>query len=330
MLLSALFFFMASPLYVKHNTSTSLLTGFAQVALLAYKSRKLSFPSGNIGGRYHVGRDSNLLTPSKKLRFLNMACIVIDPAIDISPDGTTTNHWNLCTVQQVEGMKALIKVFPIWSSGIMLSISTSQTSFPVIQASSMNSHLISGFTIPAASYSMFLVVTLIIWVVLYNRALLPLVLKLCGRPVKLSTKLRMGLVLVASYLCMMVAASVVGVRRKKAIEGGYLNNPLGVVVLFCWYEGCCSYLSLLATWREFLFLYISMFGRQRSLLGFGSPLAGICSIETFCHFFLLMLLLFGCYGHFGFHRLLHGKIVHLQAAISLLSSLKNSLRTSCV
>ncbi|CAI0423201.1 unnamed protein product [Linum tenue] len=159
MLLSALFFFVASPLYVKHKAST----------------RTAKYP------------------------------------------------WNLCTVQQVEELKALIKVFPIWSSGIMLSINTSQTSFPVIQASSMDRHLTSGFKIPAASYSMFLVVTIIIWVVFYDRAILPLASKLRGRPVKLSTKLRMGLGLVVSCLSMVVAASVEGARRKKAIEEGVVS-----------------------------------------------------------------------------------------------------------
>ncbi|CAI0423204.1 unnamed protein product [Linum tenue] len=233
MLLSALFFFVASPLYVKHKASTSLLTGFARVAVVAYKNRKLPFPSESkstpkrlfLRSLFSLTFDTFVLNS----RFLNKACIVIDPEIEISPDGTAKYPWNLCTVQQVEELKALIKVFPIWSSGIMLSINTSQTSFPVIQASSMDRHLTSGFKIPAASYSMFLVVTIIIWVVFYDRAILPLASKLRGRPVKLSTKLRMGLGLVVSCLSMVVAASVEGARRKKAIEEGYLNNPLGVV-----------------------------------------------------------------------------------------------------
>ncbi|CAI0423200.1 unnamed protein product [Linum tenue] len=248
MLLSALFFFVASPLYVKHKASTSLLTGFARVAVVAYKNRKLPFPSGNSNKSLFnasIAYSESKSTPKRLFlrslfsltfdtfvlnsRFLNKACIVIDPEIEISPDGTAKYPWNLCTVQQVEELKALIKVFPIWSSGIMLSINTSQTSFPVIQASSMDRHLTSGFKIPAASYSMFLVVTIIIWVVFYDRAILPLASKLRGRPVKLSTKLRMGLGLVVSCLSMVVAASVEGARRKKAIEEGYLNNPLGVV-----------------------------------------------------------------------------------------------------
>ncbi|CAN1824861.1 Protein NRT1/ PTR FAMILY 1.2 [Linum perenne] len=164
-----------------------------------------------------------------KATFLNKACIIINRDNDVTPDGLATNPWRLCTVDQVEELKAIIKVIPIWSSGIMLSINTSQTSFPLLQASSMDRHLTSAFQIPAASYSMFLVVTIIVWVVLYDRAILPLASKLWGRPVKLSTKLRMGLGLVVSSLSMVAAATVENARRKKAIQEGYLNNPIAVV-----------------------------------------------------------------------------------------------------
>ncbi|CAN1215580.1 Protein NRT1/ PTR FAMILY 1.2 [Linum perenne] len=233
MFLSALLFLVASPFYVKHKATMSLLTGFAQVVVAAYKNRTLPFPPANLATRssYHCTKGSNFLAPTKKLRynFFHLACIIINRDNDVTPDGLATNPWRLCTVDQVEELKAIIKVIPIWSSGIMLSINTSQTSFPLLQASSMDRHLTSAFQIPAASYSMFLVVTIIVWVVLYDRAILPLASKLWGRPVKLSTKLRMGLGLVVSSLSMVAAATVENARRKKAIQEGYLNNPIAVV-----------------------------------------------------------------------------------------------------
>ncbi|CAN1215576.1 Protein NRT1/ PTR FAMILY 1.2 [Linum perenne] len=207
MFLSALLFLVASPFYVKHKATMSLLTGFAQVVVAAYKNRTLPFPPANLATRssYHCTKGSNFLAPTKKLRFLNKACIIINRDNDVTPDGLATNPWRLCTVDQVEELKAIIK------------------------ASSMDRHLTSAFQIPAASYSMFLVVTIIVWVVLYDRAILPLASKLWGRPVKLSTKLRMGLGLVVSSLSMVAAATVENARRKKAIQEGYLNNPIAVV-----------------------------------------------------------------------------------------------------
>jgi len=35
---------------------------------------------------------------------------------DIASDGLAINHWSLCTVDQVEELKAIIKVIPLWST----------------------------------------------------------------------------------------------------------------------------------------------------------------------------------------------------------------------
>ncbi|CAL5438367.1 unnamed protein product [Camellia sinensis] len=55
------------------------------------------------------------------VRFLNKACIIKNPEKDLNPNGTVLDPWTLCTVQQVEELKALIKVLPIWSAGIIIA-----------------------------------------------------------------------------------------------------------------------------------------------------------------------------------------------------------------
>jgi peptide/histidine transporter 3/4 len=70
MLLSTLLFFFASPLYVKITKRTSLFTGFAQVTVAAYKNRKLSLPPKNSPKFYHHNKDSDLLVPTDKLRYI--------------------------------------------------------------------------------------------------------------------------------------------------------------------------------------------------------------------------------------------------------------------
>ncbi|XP_044486740.1 protein NRT1/ PTR FAMILY 1.2-like [Mangifera indica] len=229
MFLSAFLFFLASPIYVKMKASTSLFTGFAQVAVVAYKNRKLPLPPSDSTRCYHRKKGSDLLVPTKKLRFLNKACIIRNPEQDIAQDGTASNPWRLCTIEQVEELKALLKVIPLWSTGIMMSINISQNSFPVLQASSMDRHITSSFQIPAGSFGMFTVITLAIWVVLYDRAILPLASKIKGKPVRLGVKLRMGIGLLLSCLGMVVSGIVENARRRKAIQEGYLNNPKAVV-----------------------------------------------------------------------------------------------------
>ncbi|KAE8656978.1 Protein NRT1/ PTR FAMILY 1.1 [Hibiscus syriacus] len=229
MLISVLVFFLASPLYVKQMASKSLLTGFAQVIVVAYRNRNLTFPLPNSTGSYHHERDSNIIVPTDKLRFLNKACIIKNPEQDIALDGSASNPWSLCTVEQVEELKALIKVLPLWSTGIIMSINLSQNTFPVLQASSMDRHLTKKFQIPAGSYGMFNVISLALWVILYDRAILPLISKMKGKPVRIGVKLRMGIGLFLTCIAMVVSAIVESARRREAIRDGFQNNPQAVV-----------------------------------------------------------------------------------------------------
>ncbi|KAA8540393.1 hypothetical protein F0562_024688 [Nyssa sinensis] len=227
MFLSALLFFLAFPLYVKMKASKSLSIGLVQVIVVAFKNRKLAFPPQSSNGWYHHRKDSELQVPTNKLRFLNKACIIRNPE-DITPNGEALNRWSLCTVEQVEELKALLRVIPLWTTGIMVSINLSQSSFPLLQAKSMDRHLTSSFEIPAGSFGTFTVVTLVIWIVLYDRLILPLASKLRGKPVYLGVKPRMGVGIFFSWMAMVVSAIVEHIRRKRAIEQGFLNQSDGL------------------------------------------------------------------------------------------------------
>ncbi|KAL1199446.1 Protein NRT1/ PTR FAMILY 1.1 [Cardamine amara subsp. amara] len=231
MLFAGFLFVVASPLYVKRNVAKSLLTGLAQVAVASYVNRKLSLPDHDSNDYYHRFKDSELKAPSDKLRFLNKACVIRNREEDIGSDGFALNPWRLCTTDQVEELKALVKVIPIWSTGIMMSINVSQNSFQLLQAKSMDRHLSSGssFQIPAGSFGMFTIIALIAWVVLYDRAILPLASKIRGRPVRVNVKIRMGLGLFISFLAMAISATVENYRRKSAISQGLANNAIATV-----------------------------------------------------------------------------------------------------
>ncbi|PON58620.1 Proton-dependent oligopeptide transporter [Parasponia andersonii] len=229
MFFATILFFLASSLYVKQKASKSLFTGFAQVIVVAYKNRKLPLPNGNSdNGLYHHNKDSELVAPTDKLRCLNKACIIRNREHDIGPDGSASNPWNLCTVEQVEELKAVVKVIPMWSTGIMMSINVSQNTFPLLQANSMDRHL-SSFQVPAASYAMFVVISLAAWVVIYDRVLLPLASRIRGKPARLDVKTRMGIGLILSFMAMVVSAVVENIRRKRAIREGFLDNAHAVV-----------------------------------------------------------------------------------------------------
>ncbi|KAK9130904.1 hypothetical protein Sjap_011391 [Stephania japonica] len=229
-LLSIVLFLLGFPLYVRAKTYQSLLTTCAQVVVAAMKNRGLKLPSKVGDGWFHQDKDSKIIVvPSEKLRFLNKACIIRNRDKDLDSDGSALDPWTLCTVTQVEDLKSVIRVLPIWSTGIMIAVTISQVAFPVLQAKTMNRHLTSKFQIPAGSFSVFGILTLTIWVAIYDRILVPIIAKYTGRPRGLTNKQRMGIGLVISCMALSASALVENARRTRAIREGLIDNPVAVV-----------------------------------------------------------------------------------------------------
>ncbi|XVF29800.1 hypothetical protein REPUB_Repub16aG0002400 [Reevesia pubescens] len=231
MFLSTVMFLLGSPLYIKVKPNKSLFTSFAQVMAAAWKNRHLALPPMDSDGvicYYHKG--SKLIEPTQKLRFLNKACVLRNPEKDLDIDGWAIDPWNLCTVKEVEELKAVIKVLPIWSTGIMIAVTISQHSFPVLQARVMDRHLIpGGLQIPAGSFGVFAMITLTIWVTIYDRIVVPLLSNFTKRSRGLSQKEQMGIGLAVSCVATAVAAIVESKRRAAAIRQGLADHPHAVV-----------------------------------------------------------------------------------------------------
>ncbi|XP_027182917.1 protein NRT1/ PTR FAMILY 1.2-like isoform X6 [Coffea eugenioides] len=161
--------------------------------------------------------------------FLNKACIIIDPEKDLTTDGKAADPWSLCTVNQVEDLKSILRVIPLWSTGMIMSVSSSQGSFSVLQAKSMNRKFGPNFEMPAGSCSMFAVVGAVLWIPFYLQIILPVASRILGRPVHLSTRKRMGIGISLSFVGMIVAATVEVKRRSLAIREGYSDDSDAVV-----------------------------------------------------------------------------------------------------
>lgn len=162
-------------------------------------------------------------------RFLNKACIIKDPENDLNTDGSTAKPWNLCTVDQVEALKALIRIIPIWSTGIIIYMSLTGSSLTVLQANTMDRHMSPSFEMPAGTFSVFTIITITIWVALYDQAVVPLLAKYTRLKHGFSPKVRMGMGHFFAIVAMVVSAITEIVRRRKAIEEGLADNPRGIV-----------------------------------------------------------------------------------------------------
>ncbi|KAK6774430.1 hypothetical protein RDI58_029669 [Solanum bulbocastanum] len=233
MFLATIFFLSGSTIFIKIKANKSLFTNFVQVIVVAWKNKHLALPPMDSNGWYHHDeKGSRTIFPSNKLRFLNKACIIRNPEKDLNPNnGISTIQWNICTIQQVEEFKSLLKVLPIWSTSIMIAVTISQHAFPVLQANTMDRHLSKGsnFQIPASSYGAFGILTLTTWLAFYDRVLVPWISRFTRKPRGLSFKQRMGIGLLLSCAAQVVAALVERERRSRALDQGLADHPLSQV-----------------------------------------------------------------------------------------------------
>jgi len=217
-------FLLGSPFYLKAAADRSAIVGFVQVLVASYKNRHEPMPpEAADASSFYNKAGSKPRTPTDKLRYLNRACVLRNPGKELSADGAACDPWRLCTVQQVEDTKAVIRVLPIWSTGILPGLIVGQQMFPTLQAKTMQ-RKVGGLEIPAATFGVFSILTLTVWVAVYDRALVRPLSRLTGHARGLSLRQRMGAGLVLFAVAMAVAARTESVRRAAAITEGLRDS----------------------------------------------------------------------------------------------------------
>ncbi|XP_054785893.1 protein NRT1/ PTR FAMILY 1.1-like [Prosopis cineraria] len=236
MLISCVMFFLGSPLYIKPKPNKNLCFGLAQVAAAAWKNRHLTLPPKGFGNWYSKD-GAKLVEPTDKLRFLNKACMIRNKASDLDSNGMPMNPWSLCTVRQVEELKALIKVMPIWSTGFLVAAGLNQLAFLVAQATTMDRHLLFHFEVPATNFIVFTILSMTIWIAIYDRVLVPLISKSKCTRIRggFTLKQRIGIGIVLTILAHTTGAEVERRRRSLAIREGLVRNPKGIVSMSAWW-----------------------------------------------------------------------------------------------
>ncbi|KAK7822581.1 protein nrt1/ ptr family 6.3 [Quercus suber] len=214
----------------------SPLTQIVAVFVAACRKRHLELPSDSSllfndediideGQRKKKQR----LPHTKQLRFLDKAEIK-DPKM--AGGITAVNKWNLSTLTDVEEVKLIIRMLPIWATTIMFwTVYVQMTTFSVSQATTMDRH-IGSFQIPAASLTVFFVGSILLTVPIYDRIIVPTAGKVLKNPHGLTPLQRIGVGLVFSIFAM-VAAGFTEVKRLKAAQShGLANNPTAEISVF--------------------------------------------------------------------------------------------------
>ncbi|XP_071725379.1 protein NRT1/ PTR FAMILY 2.7-like [Rutidosis leptorrhynchoides] len=148
---------------------------------------------------------------------------------DFRPDGSIKSSWKICTVQQVEDFKTLMRIAPIWSTSFFLSVTLAMhASFVVIQALVMDRHLFrNNFEIPAGSMTVIICVSSSISIFMTDRFIIPIWQKLTRQ--KSTFLQRIGVGHLFNILSMAVAA-IVEARRLQVACDNHLQTVPGSVV----------------------------------------------------------------------------------------------------
>ncbi|GMN24858.1 hypothetical protein TIFTF001_049174 [Ficus carica] len=217
--------------YCHDKPQGSPFLNLARVVVACFRKRKVLISSRSEDYYYGDAGKAEIVatTPAKNFGFLSRAALKTEG--DLKPDGSVAKLWRLCTMQQVEDLKALIRILPLWSSGVFLSTPiTIQASLTVLQALTMDRHLGSHFKIPAGSFQVLVFITSSISVILVDRFLYPMWRMPTGRsPTPLQ---RIGVGHVLNVLGMAVSALVESKRLNVAHNHGSNLVPMLALWLF--------------------------------------------------------------------------------------------------
>ncbi|OVA09078.1 Proton-dependent oligopeptide transporter family [Macleaya cordata] len=139
-----------------------------------------------------------------------------------------------CTLNQVEEVKVIFTILPIFASTIMLNCCLAQLStFSVQQAATMNTRL-GSFNIPPASLPIFPVITTMILAPLYNHLIIPFARRVTKTEMGISHLQRIGLGLALSIVAMAVAALVEIKRKRVASQPNLIDSNEPLPITFFW------------------------------------------------------------------------------------------------
>ncbi|CAM0884186.1 unnamed protein product [Alopecurus aequalis] len=163
---------------------------------------------------------SRRLAHTDQFRFLDKA------AVETASDKVagTTSRWRLCTVTQVEELKCVLRMLPVWACGIIFAAAYTQMSTTFILQGDTMDPRVGSFRVPAAMLSVFDTLSVMIWVPLYDRVVVPLVRRLTGHSRGFTQLARMGVGLVVLTLAMLIAGALEVTRRRvHARHGTYVG-----------------------------------------------------------------------------------------------------------
>ncbi|GFP80545.1 protein nrt1/ ptr family 8.1 [Phtheirospermum japonicum] len=229
-------FFSGTRLYRYQKPGGSPLTRLCQVAVASVRKYRVKVPSDKSLLHETSDAQSSTIIGSRKLDHTNQFRFLDKAAVEVQSDQSkgTTDPWRLCTVTQVEELKGIIRLLPVWATGIIFSAVYGQMgNLFLLQAEYMDTRVgTSKFKIPEASLSIFDTISVIFWVPVYDRYIIPLTRKFTGHRNGLTQLQRMGTGLFISIFPMTSAGVLEIVRLNIVRRHGIYDSKTTPISVF--------------------------------------------------------------------------------------------------
>ncbi|XP_042495698.1 protein NRT1/ PTR FAMILY 4.5-like [Macadamia integrifolia] len=198
--------------------SGSPFTRMLQVMVAAFKKRKLPLPENEDELYKDMSKEEilggELLQHTKGFKFLDKASIM---------DGKT-GKWMLCTVTQVEELKIIFRMCPIFVSSVVAYIPLPLImTFTVQQGGTMDNRL-GKIHISPASLMIIPIVLQTILLVLYDRLFVPFARKITGYRTGITYLQRVAIGFISGTVATCIAAVIEKKRKSVARDHGLIDS----------------------------------------------------------------------------------------------------------
>jgi peptide/histidine transporter 3/4 len=187
LLIATVAFFVGTPAYRVQLPTGSPLKSIVMVFVASFKKRRVAVPADSTLLFEGDDAESSNTIPKKlehtdEFRCLDKAAVVLEEQ-EIKG---SHRPWLLCTVTQVEEVKILIRMVPIWFTCVFYSAAMCQTATTFVQQGNAMNTKIGSFSVPAASLNSAEVIFMMVWVAFQDSVVIPIARRYTGNPAGLT------------------------------------------------------------------------------------------------------------------------------------------------
>ncbi|KAL8062486.1 hypothetical protein ABFS82_02G149600 [Erythranthe guttata] len=198
------------------------ISRFCQVVVACVRKFEVNVPLNGEGLYEGENECARTIPHTGDFKYLDRAAVMTNSdKILLSTKGQSPNPWHLCTVTQVEEVKCVLRLLPIWFCTTVASMVFVQVlSLFVEQGSAMNTKISKNFHIAPASMTAFDIISTSTFIISYEKIIVPLYIKLVKKEPKIPSELqRIGIGMGISVISMVAAGLVEQFRLRYADEG---------------------------------------------------------------------------------------------------------------